>query len=121
MNNADPSRRPLLHSEARPRRGPYKAEAVTRLLVVEDDVRLGEALVDGLTRAQYTTDLALDGEAALAYAETATYDAIILDIMLPKLDGFAVCQHLRADGVWTPILMLTARDAIRDRIAGLDA
>ena len=77
--------------------------------------------MDGLTRAQYTTDLALDGEAALAYAETATYDAIILDIMLPKLDGFAVCQHLRADGVWTPILMLTARDAIRDRIAGLDA
>jgi two-component system OmpR family response regulator len=91
------------------------------LLVVEDEVRLGEALVDGLTRAQYTADLALDGEEALAFTQTTAYDAIILDLMLPKLDGFQVCQRLRADGVWTPILMLTARDAIQDRIAGLDA
>jgi DNA-binding response OmpR family regulator len=91
------------------------------LLVVEDEVRLGEALVEGLTRAQYAADLALDGEQGLAFAQSAAYDAIILDVMLPKLDGFAVCQRLRAGGVWTPILMLTARDAVGDRIAGLDA
>jgi two-component system, OmpR family, response regulator MprA len=84
-------------------------------------MRLGEALVEGLTRAQYTADLALDGEEGLAFAQSTTYDAIILDVMLPKLDGFAVCQRLRAGGVWTPILMLTARDAVRDRIIGLDA
>jgi DNA-binding response OmpR family regulator len=91
------------------------------LLVVEDEVRLGEALVEGLTRAQYAADLALDGEQGLAYAQNMPYDAIILDVMLPKLDGFAVCQRLRAGGVWTPILMLTARDAVGDRIAGLDS
>ena len=93
---------------------------MTRLLVVEDEVRLGEALVEGLTRAQYAADLALDGEQGLTYAQSTPYDAIILDVMLPKLDGFAVCQRLRDGGVWTPILMLTARDAVGDRIAGLD-
>ena len=93
---------------------------MTRLLVVEDEVRLGEALVEGLTRAQYAADLALDGEQGLAYARSNPYDAIILDVMLPKLDGFAVCQRLRDASVWTPILMLTARDAVGDRIAGLD-
>ena len=94
---------------------------MTRLLVVEDERRLGEALVEGLTRAQYTADLALDGEEALAFTTAAAYDAIILDVMLPKLDGFEVCRRLRADSVWTPILMLTARDDVRDRIAGLDS
>jgi two-component system, OmpR family, response regulator len=94
---------------------------VTRLLIVEDERKLGEALVEGLTRAQYTADLALDGEEALEYARASAYDVIVLDVMLPKLDGFEVCRRLRAENVWTPILMLTARDAIRDRISGLDA
>ncbi len=94
---------------------------MTRLLVVEDEMKLGEALVEGLMRAQYTADLALDGEEGLTFAQATVYDAIILDVMLPKLNGFAVCQRLRADGVWTPILMLTARDAVGDRIAGLDS
>ena len=93
---------------------------MTRLLVVEDEVRLGEALVEGLMRAQYAADLALDGEQGLAYAQSTPYDAIILDVMLPKLDGFAVCQRLRAGGVWTPILMLTARDGVPDRVRGLE-
>jgi DNA-binding response OmpR family regulator len=91
------------------------------LLVVEDEVKLGQALVEGLTRAQYTVDLALDGEEGLAYASTTTYDVMLLDVMLPKLDGLEVCRRLRSDGVRTPILMLTARDAIGDRIAGLDS
>jgi DNA-binding response OmpR family regulator len=94
---------------------------MTRLLVVEDQVKLGEALVEGLTRAQYTADLALDGEEGLALAQATPYDVIVLDVMLPKLDGFEVCRRLRGGGVWTPILMLTARDAVQDRIAGLDA
>jgi DNA-binding response OmpR family regulator len=94
---------------------------MTRVLLVEDEVRLGEALAEGLTRAQYTVDLALDGEDGLAYARATTYDVIVLDVMLPKIDGFEVCRRLRAAGVPTRILMLTARDAVRDRIAGLDA
>ncbi len=94
---------------------------MTRLLVVEDEVKLGQALVEGLTRAQYTVDYARDGEEALDYAGTSGYDVMLLDVMLPKIDGFEVCRRLRADGVRTPILMLTARDAIGDRIAGLDS
>ena len=70
---------------------------MTRVLLVEDEVRLGEALAEGLTRAQYTVDLALDGEDGLAYARTTTYDVIVLDVMLPKIDGFEVCRRLRAD------------------------
>ena len=94
---------------------------MTRLLVVEDEAKLGRALAEGLTRAQYTVDLALDGEGGLDFARTAAYDVIVLDVMLPKLGGFEVCRLLRAGGVRTPILMLTARDAVRDRIDGLDA
>ena len=94
---------------------------MTRVLLVEDETRLAEALAEGLTRAQYTVDLAHDGEDGLAYARATEYDVIVLDVMLPKLDGFEVCRRLRADGVPTRILVLTARDAIRDRIAGLDS
>ena len=94
---------------------------MTRLLIVEDERKLGEALVEGLTRAQYTADLALDGEEALAYAQTSAYDVIVLDVMLPKLDGFEVCRRLREQEHDVLILMLTARDATPDRVAGLDA
>jgi DNA-binding response OmpR family regulator len=94
---------------------------MTRLLLVEDEVKLGSTLEEGLERAQYTVDLARDGMTALDFARVGTYDAIVLDVMLPKLNGLEVCRQLRTDGVRTPILMLTARDAIRDRIDGLDS
>src|SRR5581483_7529726 len=94
---------------------------MARLLLVEDETRLGSTLKEGLERAQYTVDLALDGAAALDYARVVPYDAIVLDVMLPKLSGLDVCRRLRAEGARTPILMLTARDAVRDRIDGLDS
>ena len=93
---------------------------MARLLLVEDELKLGATLEEGLERARYTVDLARDGEEALDFARVSAYDVIVLDIMLPKLSGFEVCQQLRTDGVRTPILMLTARDAVADRIKGLD-
>jgi two-component system OmpR family response regulator len=120
MNGAGPDRGALLHSTTLDPEAAGLNE-MTRLLVVEDEVKLGEALAEGLTRAQYTVDLALDGEVALDFARSTPYDVIVLDVMLPKVDGFEVCRRLRAEGTWIPILMLTARDAVQDRIAGLDA
>jgi two-component system OmpR family response regulator len=92
-----------------------------RVLVVEDETRLAGLLAEGLRWAEYTVDLALDGEEALDFASTGSYNAIVLDIMLPRLDGLEVCRRLRATGCLTPILMLTAKDAVADRIAGLDS
>src|SRR5438105_6406041 len=94
---------------------------MARLLLVEDEIKLGATLEEGLGRAQHTVDVALDGEEGLAFASSASYDVIVLDVMLPKVDGFEVCRRLRASGARTPILMLTARDAVGDRIAGLDS
>jgi DNA-binding response OmpR family regulator len=94
---------------------------MTRLLVVEDDLKLGGALEEGLSDARYVVDLALDGDEGLAFAQTSTYDAIVLDVLLPRVGGVEVCRRLRATGNTTPILMLTARDAIEDRVAGLDS
>jgi two-component system, OmpR family, response regulator len=74
----------------------------------------------GLTREGMAVDVVGEGEDALWRAEATEYDAIVLDVMLPGIDGFEVCQRLRDAGVWSPILMLTARDAVRDRVAGLD-
>ncbi|MCC6161880.1 MAG: response regulator transcription factor [Acidobacteria bacterium] len=91
-----------------------------RLLVVEDDPTISHFLVKGLREDQHLVDLAEDGETAEARALTGDYDAILLDVMLPVHDGFAVCRRLRAHGVDTPILMVTARDALDDRIRGLD-
>jgi two-component system OmpR family response regulator len=91
-----------------------------RVLVVEDERKLGELLVRGLREEGYAADVADRGEAALWMANAVDYDAIVLDVMLPGVDGFDVCRRLRRDGVWTPVLMLTARDAIEDRITGLD-
>ncbi|MHB8469534.1 MAG: response regulator [Gaiellaceae bacterium] len=92
-----------------------------RVLVVEDEKKLAELLRRGLREEGYAADVAGDGENARWMARAVDYDAIVLDVMLPGLDGFSLCRHLRADGVWSPVLMLTARDGIDDRIAGLDA
>ncbi len=91
-----------------------------RVLVVEDHAKMAGLIRRGLRKEGMAVDVAGDGEEALWRAEATEYDAIILDLMLPGIDGFEVCARLRADGVWTPILMLTARDAVRDRVAGLD-
>ena len=91
-----------------------------RLLVVEDDPKLARIIARGLREAAYAVDVSGDGRDAIAQAAINSYDAIILDIMLPGVDGLAVCRELRARAIKTPILMLTARDAIADRIAGLD-
>jgi DNA-binding response OmpR family regulator len=92
-----------------------------RLLVVEDEHKLAGVLKRGLEEHGYAVDVAYDGEDGLAMATAAPYDLIVLDVMLPKLDGFAVCQQLRAQHSHTPVLMLTARDAVDDRVAGLDS
>ncbi len=92
-----------------------------RALVVEDERRLGDLLVRGLREEGHAVDLARDGETALSLATSVDYDAVVLDVMLPGIDGFEVCRLLRARNVWSPVLMLTARDAVDDRIAGLDA
>jgi two-component system, OmpR family, response regulator len=91
-----------------------------RILIVEDEAKLARLLARGLHEEGHAADIATTGEEALWMAESAAYDAIVLDVMLPGLDGFAVCRTLRAREVWTPVLMLTARDAIEDRIEGLD-
>jgi two-component system, OmpR family, response regulator len=91
-----------------------------RVLIVEDHAKMAGLIRRGLRREGMAADVAGNGEDALARALATEYDVIILDLMLPGIDGFEVCRRLRAEGVWTPILMLTARDAVRDRVAGLD-
>jgi two-component system OmpR family response regulator len=88
--------------------------------VVEDDVRMAAAIRRGLRFEGLVVDVAADGEQALRTVGTAAYDAIVLDVMMPGLDGFETCRRLRADGVWLPVLMLTARDSVEDRVRGLD-
>jgi two-component system OmpR family response regulator len=92
-----------------------------RVLVVEDETKLAELLARGLREEGHAADLAAQGEEALWMARAVDYDAIVLDVMLPGVDGFEVCRRLRAREVWTPVLMLTARDAVDDRVSGLDA
>jgi two-component system OmpR family response regulator len=91
-----------------------------RVLVVEDEAKMADLLRRGLRADGMVADVAANGEDALWMARSTPFDAIVLDVMLPGMDGFEVCRRLRADGVWTPVLMLTARDAIDDRVAGLD-
>jgi two-component system, OmpR family, response regulator len=91
-----------------------------RALIVEDERKLAELLRRGLHEEGYAADVALRGEDALWMAAATEYDAIVLDVMLPGADGFEVCRRLRERGVAAPVLMLTARDAVEDRIAGLD-
>lgn len=92
-----------------------------RLLVVEDDPRLSALVARGLREEAYAVDTCSDGHSAITQAVVNSYDAIVLDVMLPDTDGFAVVRTLRARRINTPVLMLTARDAIADRITGLDA
>jgi DNA-binding response OmpR family regulator len=96
-------------------------EPIMRVLVVEDERRLSGIIKRGLIEEGYAVDAVYDGEEAQYMAETTTYDIIILDIMLPKKDGIAVCKDLRAKKINTPILMLTARDSVEDRVRGLDS
>jgi len=92
-----------------------------RVLLVEDEPRAAEVLAKGLREQAYAVDLAADGDAAVFQAATTDYDALILDVMLPLRDGLAVCRSIRQSGSAVPILMVTARDAVEARIAGLDA
>jgi two-component system OmpR family response regulator len=92
-----------------------------RVLLVEDERKLGEVLARGLREEGYAADVAVRGEDALWMAQSVEYDAIVLDVMLPGLDGFATCKRLRDTGVWAPVLFLTARDAVASRVEGLDS
>ena len=89
-----------------------------RILLVEDDSDVAGFIVKGLTEERYAVDLASDGEEGFLKANAIPYDLIILDVMLPKLDGMSVCRQLRSQGKSVPIILLTAKDAIEDRVAG---
>jgi two-component system, OmpR family, response regulator len=91
-----------------------------RVLLVEDDLRMAAALRRGLQAERMVVDVATRGADALWMARATDFDALVLDVMLPDLDGFETCRRLRADGIWVPIIMLTARDAVGDRVRGLD-
>ncbi len=91
-----------------------------RILVVEDSVKMAAVLKRGLEEEGYSVDVARTGEDGLWMATENPNDAIVLDVMLPDTDGFEVCRRLRERGVWAPVLMLTARDAVPDRVRGLD-
>jgi DNA-binding response OmpR family regulator len=92
-----------------------------RILLVEDDYHLNTSLKTSLAKEGYAVDVAFDGEDGLAWASQGTYDAIVLDILLPRKDGVEVCRALRRLHIKTPILLLTARDAVEDRVRGLDS
>ena len=92
-----------------------------RVLVVEDEARMASVIQRSLAKEGLAADLAGDGEQALWLATGTDYDAIVLDVMLPGLSGFETCRQLRERGIWAPVLMLTAREAVEDRVAGLDS
>jgi two-component system OmpR family response regulator len=92
-----------------------------RVLIVEDHVKMAALIQRGLRKEAMAVDVTANGEDALWMADATDYDAIVLDVMLPGVDGFEVSRRLREKGVWAPILMLTARDAVSDRVAGLDS
>lgn len=91
-----------------------------RILIVEDEIRLAQALGEILSAEKYMVDVVNDGEEGFEYALEDIYDAIILDVMLPKMNGFEVAKKLREEKITTPIIMLTARDQVEDKISGLD-
>ncbi len=91
-----------------------------RILLVEDDNRIARFISKGLKENAYAVDHVVDGDSALYQSQVSDYDLIILDIMIPGRDGFEVCESIRGNGDNTPVLMLTARDAVEDRISGLD-
>ncbi|MEM9949361.1 MAG: response regulator transcription factor [Cyanobacteria bacterium P01_D01_bin.36] len=92
-----------------------------RILLVEDDVRLAETLAEALNDQRYIVDIAADGETGWHQAKTLEYDLLLLDVMLPELDGISLCARLRSHGYTLPILMLTACDTVNDEVNGLDA
>jgi two-component system OmpR family response regulator len=92
-----------------------------RILVVEDEVKIARAIRRGLEHEGYATDIAATGEEAILQATEHDYDVVVLDVRIPAPDGFAVCRQMRARNRWAPVLMLTARDSVEDRIRGLDA
>lgn len=92
-----------------------------KVLIIEDEEKIARALRRGLEQERFSAEIAIDGAAGLAAAEADEYDVIILDRMLPEMDGMEVCRKLRTSGDKTPILMLTAKDQVRDRVAGLNA
>ncbi len=92
-----------------------------RVLIVEDELRMAGLIRRGLTHEGLAADVAANGNDALVRASAHDYDAVVLDVMLPDLDGFEVCRRLRTGGIWSPVLMLTARDSVEDRVAGLDS
>ncbi|HAG83198.1 MAG TPA: DNA-binding response regulator [Cyanobacteria bacterium UBA12227] len=92
-----------------------------KILLVEDDLELAEALTEALTDKQYVVDVVNDGEKGWKQAKTFNYDMMLLDVMLPKLDGVSLCRRLRCEGKSLPILMITALDTSRDKVCGLDA
>jgi len=92
-----------------------------RILLVEDDQRIAIALMETLRDRQYQVDLGVDGEIAWEFLQTFSYELILLDVTLPKLNGIQLCQRLRKAGIHTPVLMLTARDSSSDKVLGLDA
>jgi two-component system OmpR family response regulator len=92
-----------------------------RILVVEDELKMATLLRRGLVEEGHAVDVARTGDDAVWMAGAAEYDAIVLDLMLPGIDGIEVCRRIRQQDVWAPVLMLTARDAVEDRVAGLDA
>ena len=91
-----------------------------RVLVVEDELRMASLIRRGLVKEGLAADIAPNGEEALVSAGASDYDAIVLDVMLPGINGFETCRRLREGGVWAPVLMLTGRDSVEDRVAGLD-
>jgi two-component system OmpR family response regulator len=95
--------------------------ADVRVLVVDDEVRTAGLLRRGLGEEGYAVDVARDAAEAMWRATEFGYDAVVLDVLLPEMDGFEVCRRLRASGCWVPVLLLTARDAVEDRVRGLDA
>jgi two-component system, OmpR family, response regulator len=90
------------------------------VLVVEDEVKMAALIRRGLGEQGLTVDIARTGEEAVGMVRSSAYDAIVLDVILPGIDGFETCRTLRSEGVWSPVLMLTARGALEDRVAGLD-
>ena len=92
-----------------------------RILVVEDELKMAGLLHRGLEEEGHAVDVARTGDDAVWMAGAADYDAVVLDLMLPGIDGIEACRRMRESGMWVPVLMLTARDAVEDRVAGLDA
>ena len=95
--------------------------SAVRILIVEDEAKIAGLLRRGLAEEGHAADVATRGEDALWMSRATSYDAVVLDVMLPGIDGFETCRRLRAEGIWAPVLMLTARGTVEDRVSGLDA